>query len=85
MPSEVIRRWDYDPAAACLTVTFTNGRRYRYDAVPADVAAEIRVAFAKGVVFNRRIRGRYEATRLPDVAGATAAVAASSDQAARNR
>lgn len=59
MPSTVIRRFDYDPQARELTVEFVTGRRYVYSDVPPEEADALRSTFAKGVHFNRRIRGRY--------------------------
>ena len=64
MPSTVIRRFAYDPANRALDVTFVTGRRYRYQAVPAAVAADFRGAFAKGRYFNSRIRDRYACVEL---------------------
>ncbi len=60
MPSTVIRRFDYDPVTRELKVGFVTGRRYVYSDVPPEEAEALRSAFAKGVHFNRRIRGRYE-------------------------
>ena len=62
MPSTVIRRFDYRPETRELDVLFTTGRRYVYHEVPAEAAEAFRTAFAKGVHFNRRIRGRYRYT-----------------------
>jgi len=59
MPSTVIRRFDYRPEAGELLVEFTTGRRYLYCQVPAEAVEALRSAFAKGVHFNRHIRGRY--------------------------
>ena len=59
MPSTVIRRFDYAPERRELTVEFVTGRRYVYSDVPPEAAQALRGAFAKGVHFNRRIRGRY--------------------------
>ncbi len=59
MPSTVITAFDYDPAAAALTITFVSGRRDRSADVPAEVAAAMRAAFSKGSFFNRHIRDRY--------------------------
>lgn len=59
MPSTVIRRFDYSPETLELTVEFVTGRRYLYSDVPLEEAKALRSAFAKGVHFNRRIRGRY--------------------------
>ena len=62
MPSTVIKRFDYRPEARELDVLFTTGRRYVYHDVPPEAAEAFRSAFAKGVHFNRRIRGRYTFT-----------------------
>ena len=64
MPSTVIRRFDYRPEARELDILFTTGRRYVYHDVPAEAADALRAAFAKGVHFNRRIRGRYRFTEV---------------------
>ena len=64
MPSTVIRSFDYDPARAALDVEFVSGRRYRYRAVPEEVAAALRDAFAKGRFFNARIRDRFPGSEL---------------------
>jgi hypothetical protein len=64
MPSTVIRRFDYDPEARTLEVTFVTGRRYLYHGVPEEVASAMRGAFAKGEFFNAEIRDRYQFTRL---------------------
>ena len=59
MPSTVIRRFEYLPDRRELLVTFTTGRRYIYADVPEAEAEQFRAAFAKGVHFNRHIRGHY--------------------------
>ena len=64
MPSTVIRRFDYRAEARELDILFTTGRRYVYHDVPPEAADALRAAFAKGVHFNRRIRGRYRFTEL---------------------
>ena len=64
MPSTVIRRFSYDPDARRLDVTFVSGKRYAYEGVPPDVAQEMKLAFSKGVFFNRRIRDQFEARKL---------------------
>lgn len=67
MPSTVIRRFDYRAEARELELLFTTGRRYVYHDVPPEAAEAFRGAFAKGVHFNRRIRGRYRFTEVePD-------------------
>lgn len=59
MPSSVIRRFVYDHSESALWVEFTTGRRYVYSEVPAEAAEALRSSFAKGVHFNRHIRGRF--------------------------
>jgi lysyl-tRNA synthetase class 2 len=59
MPSTVIRSFDYSPEHEELTVEFVTGRRYIYSQVPEAAAEKLRSSFAKGVHFNRHIRGRY--------------------------
>lgn len=66
MPSTVIRQFDYRPELRELHVLFTTGRRYIYHDVPAGAAEAFRGAFAKGVHFNRRIRGRYRFTEVTE-------------------
>jgi lysyl-tRNA synthetase class 2 len=65
MPSTVIQRFDYAADRCELTVTFTTGRVYVYEAVPADVAESFRTAFAKGRFFNARIRDRFACREVP--------------------
>jgi len=59
MPSNVISSFTYEPERRRLVVTFVTGRIYEYDAVPADVAANFRASFSKGVYFNSHIRDQY--------------------------
>ena len=61
MPSSVIRSFTYDPADRRLDVTFVSGRKYAYAEVPPEVYDEMKLSFAKGEYFNRKIRGRFEA------------------------
>jgi hypothetical protein len=64
MPSTLIRAFSHDPQTAILEVTFVSGAVYHYYDVPADVAQNMREAFAKGEFFNQRIRGRYRFARV---------------------
>ena len=64
MPSTVIRRFSYDPAAQALEVTFVTGRRYRYAKVPTAEVEAMRAAFSKGRYFNANIRDRYPYVEL---------------------
>jgi lysyl-tRNA synthetase class 2 len=63
MPSMVIRTWTYDPDGRRLDVTFVSGRRYAYHEVPPDLADEMKLAFAKGEFFNKRVKDRFPFTR----------------------
>lgn len=64
MPSTVVRRFTYDSASSALEVEFVSGRRYRYAAVPPEVAEDFRSAFSKGRFFNARVRDRYACTEI---------------------
>ena len=64
MPSTVIRRYAYRPELAALDVEFVSGRVYRYLAVPAETAEEMRRWTSKGAFLNRRIRDRFAFERL---------------------
>ena len=64
MPSTVIRRFDYDSPSRSLDVEFVTGRRYRYHAVPEEVAQAFRAAFSKGRFFNAHIRDSYAFSEL---------------------
>ena len=64
MPSTVIRRFEYVPDRRELNVEFVTGRRYVYLDVPAEEAAAMRAAFAKGRYFNAHIRDRYRFREL---------------------
>ena len=64
MPSTAIRRFAYDPESRALDVTFVTGRRYRYFAVPGEIARGFREASSKGRFFNARIRDRFRFEEL---------------------
>jgi hypothetical protein len=73
MPSTVIRRYAYRPELSALDVEFVSGRVYRYLAVPAALAEEMRAWRAKGVFLNRKVRDRFAYEQLggwPDLADA---------------
>jgi len=60
MPSTSIRRFEYDPGTKVLSVWFlTSGKRYDYEAVPAETFTAFRGAFSKGRFFNEHIRDRF--------------------------
>jgi hypothetical protein len=62
--SSAIRRISYDRKTKRLLVTFTTGRVYAYDRVPASVYEDFREAPSKGEFFNREIRDRYPTTLI---------------------
>ena len=67
MPSTSIRKSEYDPGTEALSVWFVaSGKRYDYEAVPAEVYAAFRTAFAKGRFFNKHIRDRFRYLLIPD-------------------
>lgn len=70
MPSAVIRRYAWRAAtpteAPALDIEFTTGRVYRYHGVPEELGEEMRCWMSKGAFFNRRVRGHYRHTRLPE-------------------
>lgn len=65
MPSSVIQRFDYDASRRRLSVTFTSGDRYDYQAVPPDIADGLRTAPSKGRFFSDSIRDRFAFERRP--------------------
>ena len=74
MPSSVIRSFSYAPERRELDILFTTGRRYVYLDVPEEEAQALRGAFAKGIHFNRRIRGRYRYVEVEDPDGTAPAM-----------
>ncbi|HXD44052.1 MAG TPA: KTSC domain-containing protein [Pseudolabrys sp.] len=64
MPSNVISSFTYEPERRRLVVTFVTGRIYEYADVPADIAANFRASFCKGVFFNEHIRDRYKCSEI---------------------
>ena len=70
MPSTVIRHFAYDAPSQALDVEFVSGRRYRYFAVPEEVAKAFAGAFSKGRYFNAHIRDGFRGRELdPEPAG----------------
>ena len=57
--SSAIARVLYDASNRTLAVTFTSGKKYIYEEVPADVALEFQTAPSQGAYFNWRIRDQY--------------------------
>ncbi len=67
MPSRVISSFTYDQQRRRLVVTFVTGRVYEYAGVPAEVAANLRASFSKGVFFNAHIRDQYPEREITPV------------------
>lgn len=63
--SSVIDRAYYDTDTRVLGVVFQNGRCYRYNGVPAGIAAGLGQAPSAGAFFNEHIKGVYEGVRDP--------------------
>jgi lysyl-tRNA synthetase class 2 len=57
--SSAIVQAQYAQATAELTITFTSGRTYRYDAVPESVYRALLAAPSKGRFLNARIKDVY--------------------------
>jgi hypothetical protein len=67
MPSTSIRRTKYDPDREVLSVWFVaSGKRYDYEAVPAETYRSFRSALAKGRFFNDYIRDRFKYRRASE-------------------
>jgi hypothetical protein len=47
-----------------LKVTFTNGREYLYEGVPAKVYEDFLMADSKGTFLHENIVGRYNYSRI---------------------
>ena len=57
--SSMINDVDYDAENKTLSVTFSNGRTYRYENVPEDEYANLLGASSVGKYFIANIRDRY--------------------------
>lgn len=57
--SSAIKRAEYDPVRARLTIWFPAGHSYDYCRVPASVWQGLLTAPSKGRYFNAYIDGRY--------------------------
>lgn len=62
--SSNIRSYGYAPGDKVLRVEFTNGSRYDYADVPADVVENFVSSKSKGVFFSSAIRGKFQCTRI---------------------
>lgn len=62
-PSSNLSSADYDEQSRSLTVTFTDGRSYRYSGVDKETAMEFESASSAGSFLNARIKGRFPHSR----------------------
>ena len=66
MPSNLIRRTDYNPQTRTLSVWLVRSpNRYDYDNVPPETYEAFRRAFSKGRFFNRNVRDRFAFRVVP--------------------
>ena len=60
MPSTVILKSSYDAETNTLTITFVSGLVYDYKNVPEETCKAMITSGAKGIYFNKYIKGKYE-------------------------
>ncbi|MCW3114630.1 MAG: ATPase protein [Segetibacter sp.] len=60
MPSTVILRSSYNAETRTLTITFVSGLVYDYKNVPEETYKAMITSGAKGIYFNKYIKGKYE-------------------------
>lgn len=60
MPSAVIAAYHYEASTETLIVHYHSGKIYHYLGVPEKAFSEMRAAMAKGIWFNRHIKGKYK-------------------------
>lgn len=56
----------YDPETGHLTVTFHNGRRYRYEGVSPELAEEFKGAGSPGGFLHAHIIGKFKGGEISD-------------------
>lgn len=64
MPSAVIKKFEYFPESETLRIVYQSGLIYDYLAVPQSVFDEFRGAFAKGIVLNKNIKGKFDFVKI---------------------
>jgi hypothetical protein len=60
MPSTVILKSSYNADTATLTITFVSGLVYNYKNVPKETFDAMITSGAKGIYFNKHIKGKYD-------------------------
>ena len=64
--SSTLAKIGYDANLKLLAVEFTNGSRYVYNNVPAEVYAELMSSHSLGKYFGANIREAYKYTRVSE-------------------
>ena len=60
MPSSVVLHSSYNKETSTLKITFVSGLVYEYKNVPEEIYNAMITSGAKGIYFNRHIKGLYE-------------------------
>lgn len=64
--SSTVEKIKFDPTTAQLEVTFKSGGSYRFEGVPADVAARLINAESAGTFFAAEVKGKYPVEKVGD-------------------
>jgi len=59
MPSTLIKQFSYNTEQQILTIQFVAGPTYNYLNVPPELFYQMKNAFAKGIFFNKYIKGKF--------------------------
>lgn len=57
--STALSKASYDPDGGTLDITFTSGRTFTYEGVPAEVFYELRDSGSPGSFFHAQIKNNY--------------------------
>ena len=63
-PSSNLKDAEYDEQSRTLTVTFHDGRSYKYSGVDAETARGLESAPSSGEYFNSQVKGRFPHSRV---------------------
>lgn len=64
LKSSNLKGYDYDEKSSSLTITFNNGRQYRYEGVKPDVISGMLKAPSHGKYFAQNISHSYKYSQL---------------------
>jgi KTSC domain len=59
LSSSMLSEGSYDKDTQELTLTFTNGRAYTYQGVPAELVERLKTAVSPGHFFRDNLKGRF--------------------------